>query len=159
MYEARQFCCRPHADAHHARRRRQERLEDLEWVQESREWPGNIPARLGLREATFERWLIDMRGEDVKTPPRPIVREVRNRLSFLKAEDAACREHRFLFALDHSSEDEVREMKAICAACPLRMACLQAALENKEDGTQEYAPIWGGMTVMERRKLRSLDAA
>lgn len=38
--------------------------------------------------------------------------------------------------------------KAICFACPVRLECLQAALDNREQHG-----IWGGMTVRERRLL------
>ena len=38
--------------------------------------------------------------------------------------------------------------KAICITCPIRMQCLQQALENEEYG------IWGGTTEIERKAMR-----
>lgn len=44
---------------------------------------------------------------------------------------------------------QIREAKAICAACPARKTCLDFAIETN----QEYG-IWGGTTEDERRSLR-----
>jgi WhiB family redox-sensing transcriptional regulator len=41
-----------------------------------------------------------------------------------------------------------RGAKAVCAECPVRIDCLQYALENNTAG------IWGGLTERERRRLR-----
>src|SRR5690606_41129196 len=41
------------------------------------------------------------------------------------------------------------EAKKLCAACPVREACLQAALDN-----DERFGVWGGMTEDERAELR-----
>ena len=47
-----------------------------------------------------------------------------------------------------SSDEEAEEAKAICATCPVRQACLEYALANRErDG------VWGGATERERRRL------
>lgn len=46
------------------------------------------------------------------------------------------------------SEEEADEAKAICAQCPVREACLEYALANRErDG------VWGGATERERRRM------
>ena len=46
------------------------------------------------------------------------------------------------------SEDESDEAKAICAECPVRIACLEHALTLREkDG------VWGGTTEKERRRI------
>ena len=46
------------------------------------------------------------------------------------------------------SEEETEEARAICFACPVREACLDYALANRErDG------VWGGATERERRRL------
>jgi WhiB family redox-sensing transcriptional regulator len=46
------------------------------------------------------------------------------------------------------SDEEAEEAKAICATCPVRQACLEYALANRErDG------VWGGATERERRRL------
>jgi WhiB family redox-sensing transcriptional regulator len=42
--------------------------------------------------------------------------------------------------------------KAVCIACPVRMQCLQQALENDELG------IWGGTTELERKSMRRKQA-
>ena len=47
-----------------------------------------------------------------------------------------------------ASEEEADEAKAICAQCPVREACLEYALANRErDG------VWGGATERERRRM------
>jgi WhiB family transcriptional regulator, redox-sensing transcriptional regulator len=38
--------------------------------------------------------------------------------------------------------------KRICAACPVRAACLAAALERRE-----LFGVWGGLSELERRRL------
>lgn len=48
-----------------------------------------------------------------------------------------------------SYEAQVREVKAICAHCPVRGACLDDALASGMDHG-----IWGGMTEDERKLLR-----
>lgn len=45
-------------------------------------------------------------------------------------------------------------VKAVCLACPVRTACLAAALDNRE----QYG-IWGGTSPRERRKLLRNAAA
>jgi hypothetical protein len=51
------------------------------------------------------------------------------------------------FADDHGRYPNLRRAKQLCAACPLRTACLQA-------GKGEYG-IWGGTTEEERITLRA----
>ena len=47
-----------------------------------------------------------------------------------------------------ASEEEADEAKAICAQCPVREACLEYALANRErDG------VWGCATERERRRM------
>jgi WhiB family redox-sensing transcriptional regulator len=46
------------------------------------------------------------------------------------------------------ADEDADEAKAICARCPVRQACLEYALVNRErDG------IWGGATERERRRM------
>jgi len=46
------------------------------------------------------------------------------------------------------SDDDAEEAKAVCGICPVREACLEYALANRErDG------VWGGATERERRRL------
>jgi WhiB family transcriptional regulator, redox-sensing transcriptional regulator len=52
------------------------------------------------------------------------------------------------------TDEEAGPAKAICAACPVRVECLEFALATRqEDG------VWGGMTEIERRRLRRLRQA
>jgi WhiB family redox-sensing transcriptional regulator len=44
-----------------------------------------------------------------------------------------------------------REAKRICGECPVRVECLEYALEE-----DERFGIWGGMSERERRKLKRL---
>jgi WhiB family redox-sensing transcriptional regulator len=47
-----------------------------------------------------------------------------------------------------ASDEEAEEAKSICAQCPVREACLEYALANRErDG------VWGGATERERRRM------
>lgn len=47
-----------------------------------------------------------------------------------------------------ASDEEAEPAKAVCAVCPVREACLDYALANRErDG------VWGGATERERRRL------
>ena len=46
------------------------------------------------------------------------------------------------------SDVDAAEAKSICAVCPVREACLEYALANRErDG------VWGGATERERRRM------
>ena len=60
-------------------------------------------------------------------------------------EQALCRDQPGLW--DHESERDtnlIEEAKRICHACPVREACLRAAMAGDESG------IWGGTTTFER---------
>jgi WhiB family redox-sensing transcriptional regulator len=47
-----------------------------------------------------------------------------------------------------ASDEEAEEAKAVCGVCPVRQACLEYALANRErDG------VWGGATERERRRM------
>jgi len=68
---------------------------------------------------------------------------------------AACRgmDGRLFFALDHEArpERQIREAraKAVCQQCPVRVQCLDYALENSiRHG------IWGGLNEEERARER-----
>ncbi|MEV1026639.1 WhiB family transcriptional regulator [Streptomyces sp. NPDC050264] len=71
-------------------------------------------------------------------------------------EHAACRTTRHhevdldLFFPEPDEMDRIHEAKALCAQCPVRRTCLDAALEN---GDREG--IRGGMTEEERESLHS----
>lgn len=47
-----------------------------------------------------------------------------------------------------SDEDEALDAKAVCAQCPVRVACLEFAL-----ATREKTGVWGGATERERRRI------
>jgi WhiB family redox-sensing transcriptional regulator len=48
---------------------------------------------------------------------------------------------------------QVRQAKQVCAACPVRSACLEWALDERQDHG-----VWGGLTEDERRSLRRRTA-
>ncbi len=54
----------------------------------------------------------------------------------------------FVDETDRNNRKAVQKAKAICSTCPIRLKCLQIALENDELG------IWGGTTETDRRRLR-----
>ena len=61
---------------------------------------------------------------------------------------AACRgiDPDVFYPLDEDDDGEAA--KEVCAACPVRQACLEHALSNRErDG------VWGGATERERRRM------
>lgn len=66
---------------------------------------------------------------------------------------AACRNEdpELFFPLGYGNEftEQIDQAKAVCRECPVRDACLNAALEEAE----RYG-FWGGLTPDERRQLR-----
>jgi WhiB family redox-sensing transcriptional regulator len=46
------------------------------------------------------------------------------------------------------TDEDAEEAKAICAICPVRQACLEHALANRE-----REGVWGGATERERRRI------
>jgi WhiB family redox-sensing transcriptional regulator len=68
-------------------------------------------------------------------------------------EQAACRHSDpdlfFPVGSSERTERDVRAAKAMCAACPVREACLAFALETNQD-----LGVWGGASEEERRQLR-----
>ncbi|MEU5286321.1 WhiB family transcriptional regulator [Streptomyces sp. CA-278952] len=44
---------------------------------------------------------------------------------------------------------QAKEAKAVCRSCPVQAACLEWALENKQE-----SGIWGGLSEDERRALK-----
>jgi len=63
---------------------------------------------------------------------------------------AACREVTLNFYPGSSRVErkEARDAMRTCMVCPVRLACLQWAVEHKE-----YYGIWGGTTESERRRM------
>ncbi len=62
-------------------------------------------------------------------------------------DDAACRDADTAVFFP-TSDAHAAEAKAICAACPVREACLEYALETRPaDG------VWGGLTPTERHRV------
>jgi len=47
-------------------------------------------------------------------------------------------------------QEKTKEAKALCATCPMVLACLNQALKDN----QQYG-IWGGATVQERKRMRN----
>jgi hypothetical protein len=60
--------------------------------------------------------------------------------------DAACRARTDL-DWQPGANDETSEAVALCASCPVRVECLQAALDGRETG------LWAGTTTSERAAL------
>ena len=54
----------------------------------------------------------------------------------------------FLFVADELFRDDSKA-KAICRGCPIRLTCLEYALDYNEEWG-----IWGGLTEIERKNLR-----
>lgn len=52
------------------------------------------------------------------------------------------------------NRDDQKKAAEICAQCPVRLQCLQAALDNNE-----VHGVWGGATQEELRRDQSLDSA
>jgi len=50
---------------------------------------------------------------------------------------------------DPNRNQKIKVAKAICAECPVRMLCLEYALEESE-----VFGIWGGLTYPERNRLK-----
>lgn len=48
---------------------------------------------------------------------------------------------------------DIRMAKEMCSACPIRLECLQFAVQHPQRG------IWGGLTQNERRRLKKLNNA
>ena len=47
------------------------------------------------------------------------------------------------------TDEEAEPAKAVCASCPVREACLDFAMKNRQE-----EGVWGGLTQTERRRLR-----
>ena len=62
--------------------------------------------------------------------------------------DAACRDLDTAIFFPET-EDAAAVAKAICAACPVREACLEFALITRQDDG-----VWGGLDENERRRAR-----
>jgi WhiB family redox-sensing transcriptional regulator len=63
-------------------------------------------------------------------------------------QDAACRDADTSIFFPET-DDEAAAALALCAACPVREACLEFALITRQDDG-----VWGGMTETERKRLR-----
>ncbi|WP_369021270.1 WhiB family transcriptional regulator [Streptomyces californicus] len=66
---------------------------------------------------------------------------------------AACREEDpdlfFPIGTTGPAVVQAEEAKAVCRTCPVQAACLEWALENRQD-----SGIWGGLSENERRALK-----
>jgi WhiB family redox-sensing transcriptional regulator len=63
---------------------------------------------------------------------------------------ASCKDtHPRLFFPDVGDLATVREAKAVCKTCQVRVECLRFAIESGEQHG-----IWGGMTYRERRRVK-----
>ncbi|MGH9155841.1 MAG: WhiB family transcriptional regulator [Acidimicrobiales bacterium] len=63
---------------------------------------------------------------------------------------AACRNRDVeIFFPTGDGEDAAAPAKAICATCPVRAACLEWALDTRQE-----EGVWGGLSETDRRRLR-----
>ena len=63
---------------------------------------------------------------------------------------AVCADHPAdVFFPDQGENDVAQQAKAICATCPVRVACLDYAVV-----TNQRFGIWGGLTEKQRRPFR-----
>lgn len=69
-------------------------------------------------------------------------------------DDAACRDLPAPFYPDHTTGDAYAPALAICRDCPVRAACLEAALamEGAGDARSRYG-VWGGTTPEDRARM------
>ncbi|WP_318209461.1 MULTISPECIES: WhiB family transcriptional regulator [unclassified Streptomyces] len=93
-----------------------------------------------------------MRYITTTTGPQPAVRSVSDHSWHARA---ACygvkpKEADRLFFHGPRNTRDRRQARQVCAACPVRLDCLNWALENKED-----VGMWGGLTPKERAKWRT----
>lgn len=56
-----------------------------------------------------------------------------------------------LFFPEDGQVEQISAAKSVCAACPIRAACLSYALRHGVQG------VWGGTTEDERRAMRRAD--
>ena len=61
---------------------------------------------------------------------------------------AACGGVEAILFFPDADDDPALEAKAVCARCPVRVACLDHALRNGET-----AGVWGGTTERDRRRI------
>lgn len=81
-----------------------------------------------------------------------LVAEVYRPASGWKARAHCGPETHHLFFPSTGRSDTANQAREICAGCPVRVECLDFALENHE-GHYDYG-IWGGLTHRERQRLR-----
>lgn len=65
-------------------------------------------------------------------------------------EHAECRTVPTEVFFDHTDEG-VKRAKRICAACPVRLECLDDRIESLEPHDLDFG-VWGGMTPAERSR-------
>ena len=56
----------------------------------------------------------------------------------------------FIDELDPLQREKIRSARILCGDCPIKLKCLEYALEAKE-----VHGIWGGLTYNERKRLTS----
>lgn len=60
--------------------------------------------------------------------------------------EAACKGESLSLFFSHNAK-RIEEAKAFCAVCPIRLQCLNWALDREEHG------VWGGLSLRERLQL------
>ena len=73
--------------------------------------------------------------------------------------EAACAEVgvEAFFPEGRSNNHSYRPARLVCGGCPVRAECLEAALATEQPG-YEFG-LWGGLTPVERRKVRAARSA
>lgn len=72
------------------------------------------------------------------------------------ADDARCREVgiEIFFPYQATANADYREARQVCARCPVRQPCLNAALAAEGGSDRAYrGGMWGGLTPEERHDL------
>lgn len=72
-------------------------------------------------------------------------------------DEARCREVGGEIFFPENGENSANA-RAVCAACPVRAACLDHALALEASSVWTVSGIWGGTSEKERRGLRRLAA-
>lgn len=68
-------------------------------------------------------------------------------------DDAVCREIGTEIFFPNTGENP-QEARAVCRDCPVRVECLNHALNLEDSGVWNVIGIWGGTSVKERARLR-----
>lgn len=109
----------------------------------------DIATRLGVAPRSVTRWRTShqMPAAYTEQPER-------------WQEQALCREYDVLLFFPPEDDGRLQsysEAKAICAACPVRALCLEAAMTREGNAAHHFrAGVWGGLTPNQRGALAAV---